>query len=205
MSVRHGRLGLTATMVESVWWPRLRWRMRGAWQWPAFGVLTVADAVLIARLPFQADGPDALGAVLLAGFFNLLAVGVAAPLLGLLVRRRRRDLPMVVARDYAGTALLMCVTGGLVAAGLAHRSALREEHADRAALALSVHDYVLSPASRYAPRLGAPDVLRLEADHYRACVYGRAPRPLCLFVNTDQRPPGIRRDPSQEPNDQFRR
>ena len=28
--------------VERLWWPRLRWRMRGAWQWPAFAVLTVA-------------------------------------------------------------------------------------------------------------------------------------------------------------------
>src|SRR3954447_26603240 len=120
MSVRHGRLGLTATMVESVWWPRLRWRMRGAWQWPTFGVLTVADTVLITRLPFHEDGPDALGAVLLAGFFNLLAVGVAAPFLGMLLRRRRRDLPAVVARDYAGTALLALVTAGLVAGGLAH-------------------------------------------------------------------------------------
>src|SRR3954454_7902890 len=128
MSVRHGRLGLTATMVEAVLWARLPWRMRGAWQWPPFGVLTVADTVLITRLPFHAEGPDALGAVLLAGFFNLLAVGVAAPLVGMLVRRRRRDLPAVVARDYAGTALLALVTAGLVAGGLAHRGALRAEH-----------------------------------------------------------------------------
>src|SRR3954471_15917876 len=80
MSVRHGGLGLTLTMVESVFLARLRWRVRGAWQWPAFAVLTVADAVLIARLPFRGDGADALGAVLLAGFFNLFVVGVAAPL-----------------------------------------------------------------------------------------------------------------------------
>src|SRR4051812_30917635 len=85
LSLRHGGLGLTTTMVESVWRSRLRWRMRGAWQWPLFGLLTVADAVLIARLPYEAEGPDALGAILLAGFFNLLVVGVAAPLLGLLV------------------------------------------------------------------------------------------------------------------------
>src|SRR5918912_1521124 len=122
---------LPGVTVESVWWPRLRWRMRGAWQWPAFGVLTVADAVLIARLPFRGDGADALGAVLLAGFFNLLVVGVAAPLCGLLVRRVRRDLPFVVARDYAGTALLLMVTGGLLAGGLAHRSGVGEEQADR--------------------------------------------------------------------------
>jgi hypothetical protein len=187
-------------MAESVFWPRLRWRMRGAWQWPAFGVLTAADAVLIARLPFRGDGADALGAVLLAGFFNLLVVGVAAPLCGLLVRRVRRDLPFVVARDYAGTALLLAVTGGLLAGGLAHRSGVVEEQADRAALMMGLHDYVVSQAPAFEAGLSRPDVVRLEPDHYRACVYGSATLPLCVFVNTDQRPAGIRRDPSREPN-----
>jgi hypothetical protein len=42
-------------MVESVRWRRLRWRLRGAWQWPAFVVLTVADAVIVARLPRESD------------------------------------------------------------------------------------------------------------------------------------------------------
>ena len=187
-------------MVESVFWPRLRWRMRGAWQWPAFAVLTVADAVLIARLPFRGDGADALGAVLLAGFFNLLVVGVAAPLGGLLVRRVRPDLPSVVARDYAGTALLALVTGALLAGGLAHRSGVVEENADRAALMMGVHDYVLSQAPAFMGGLRSPDIVKLEPDRYRACVYGSARLPLCLFVNTDQRPAGIRRDPSREPN-----
>src|SRR3954471_24302535 len=61
MSVRHGGLGLTLTMVESVFWPRLRWRMRGAWQWPAFAALTLVAALALARLAFQGGGPDAIG------------------------------------------------------------------------------------------------------------------------------------------------
>jgi hypothetical protein len=168
-------------------------------------VLMVLDVVLITRLPFYGDGPDALGAILLAGLFNLLAVGLFAPLVGLLVRRRRRDLPFVVARDYAGTGLLLAVTGALVAGGLAHRSALAAEHADLAAVQLGVHDYVVTQAPRFEGGLAAPDVVRLEPDHYRACVYGPDPRPLCLFVNTDQRPAGVHRDPSREPNALFRR
>jgi hypothetical protein len=187
-------------MVESVWWPRLRWRMRGAWQWPAFAVLTAVDALLLARLPFRGDGADALGAVLLAGFFNLLVVAVAAPLVGVLVRRRRRDLPAVVARDYAGTALLAAVTCVLVAGGLAHRSALAEQRSNRAALMVGVHNYVVMQAPRFQAGLARPDVVELETDHYRVCVYGSERLPLCLFVNTDQRPAGIRRDPSREPN-----
>jgi hypothetical protein len=187
-------------MVESVFWPRLRWRMRGAWQWPAFGVLTAVDALLLARLPFRGGGADALGAVLLAGFLNLLVVAVAAPLLGVLVRLRRRDLPAVVARDYAGTALLGLVTGVLLLGGVLHHSAVSEERSDRAALMVGVHNYVVTQAPRFQGGLARPDIVELEVDHYRVCVYGRERLPLCLFVNTDQRPAGIRRDPSREPN-----
>src|SRR3712207_4667400 len=92
--------------VEPVWWPRLRWGMRGAYQWPLFVVLTALDAVLLAVLPVHGDGPDGLGAVLLAGFYNLALVGILAPLAGRFLRRRRPDLPRLVANDYAGTWLL---------------------------------------------------------------------------------------------------
>ena len=68
--------------VERLWVRRLRWRMRGAWQWPAFAVLTTIDAVLLTRLPFYEDGPGTLVAgMLLAGFANLLAVALIGPLL----------------------------------------------------------------------------------------------------------------------------
>ena len=185
-------------MVESVFWPRLRWRMRGAWQWPAFAALTVVDALLIARLPFQGDGPDAIGAVLVAGFANLLVVAVLAPLSGLLLRRWwRPDLPRMVARDYAGTALLGFVTVVLVTGGLIHRRGLQEEHRDRALALAAVHSYVRSQAPKFD---SAPDMVREETDLYRVCVYGSERLPLCLYVNTNQNPAGVRRDPSREPN-----
>src|SRR4051794_29390157 len=144
MSLRHGRLGLTAKMVESVRWRRLRWRLRGAWQWPAFAVLTVVDALLVARLPFAGEGADALGAVLFAGFVNLLAVALVAPLAGFVLRRRRRDLPWFVARDYAGTALLVLIACALLAGGLAHRNALAAQRADERAVFSAVHNYVVT-------------------------------------------------------------
>src|SRR5215212_203509 len=58
---------------ETVWYTRLRWRMRGAWLWPAFVGLTVIDGVLINRLPpYGWTPPGIVGALLLAGFANLL-------------------------------------------------------------------------------------------------------------------------------------
>ncbi len=188
-------------MVESVFWPRLRWRMRGAWQWPVFAALTVVDALLVARLPFHGDGPDAIGALLLAGFFNLLAVAVAAPLLGALVRRRwRPDLPRMIARDYAGTALLLAVTAALVAGGLIHRAGLLTEHRARRAALAATHAYVVAQAPGFRGGLAAADVLQEETDLYRICVYGTDPLPLCVYVNTDQVPAGVKRDPSRVPN-----
>jgi hypothetical protein len=188
-------------MVESMTWRRLRWRLRGAWQWPAFVVLTLVDAVLVARLPFQGEGTDAIGALLVAGLFNLLAVALLAPVFGMLLRRRRRDLPSIIARDYAGTALLVAVTCGLIAGGAIHRSEVVAERADQRAVFDAVHDYVAHSEPRFAGGLATISTRRLATDHYRVCVQGPEELPLCLFVNTDQSPAGVRRDTSREPNE----
>ena len=90
-----------------MWLTRMRWRMRGAWLWPSFIVLTLAEGVALDVLPITGDGPGGvLPGVLLAGFANLILIAVVAPLAGHRLRRRRPDLPRVVAQNYAGTALL---------------------------------------------------------------------------------------------------
>jgi hypothetical protein len=193
--------------MERVWHRRLRWRLRGAWQWPAFVVLTVVDGVVLERLPFYGDGPGGVvPGVLLAGFLNLFVVAVLAPPAGTGLRRVRRDLPRIVARDYAGTALLAAIAVLLVIGGLAHRPAVAEEEDDERAVAASVHDYVLSEAPEYRSGLDHIDALRLVPDEYRACVPGADPnRWLCLIVSTDQQPPGITLDNDQAPNSTYRR
>jgi hypothetical protein len=190
--------------AESLWWPRLRWRLRGAWQWPAFIGLTALDTAVIALLPFYGDGTDAIGAFLLALFINLVAVAVVAPLVGLVVARVRPDLPRIVARDYAGTAALSFAAAAVLAAGLAHRSALAGDRADvRAALA-GVHAYVLSQAPAYRSGLAQVDTVRVDHDLYRACLPGRGGW-LCLYVNTNQSPAGVTRDGDRTPNGAYRR
>ena len=192
--------------MERVWPRRLRWRLRGAWQWPAFVVLTLFDGVLLTVLPPYSGGPPGVfPGVLLAAFLNLLAVAVVAPLLGLLVRRARPDLPRLIAADYAGAWLLVGITLAILGGGLAHLSVAADENARERAVARAMHDYVVSSAPEYMAGLDHIDAIRLEPDRYRTCVPGADERhALCLFVRTDQSPPGITRDTSQEPNSVFR-
>jgi hypothetical protein len=184
-------------MVESVWRQRLRWRLRGAWQWPVFGLLTVVDAALAAWLPWTGEGADAIGAFLFAGFVNLLAVALLAPAVGLALRRRRRDLPFMIARDYAATGLLVFICCALVVGGVLHRSTLNARRADERAVFVAVHKYLLAEEPKLASAISTLDSRWLEPESYRACVFPAHEKPLCFFVNTDQSPAGIKRDPAR--------
>jgi hypothetical protein len=180
--------------------------MRGAWQWPAFALLTLLDGIVLSALPFYARGPGSLaGGLLLAGFANLLIVAVIAPLLGHRVRRRRPDLPRLVASDYAGAAAMGAVALLFLLGGLVHRPAVAAAEAEAAAVADTTHDYVLAQAPEYRVGLAGIDAMRVEEDLYRSCVPGPDPqRWLCVFVKTDQSPPGVTRDPDQAPNTAYR-
>ena len=193
--------------VESLWLARLRWRMRGAWQWPAFFGLTVVEGFLFYSLPPYEGAPRSLlPGLLLAAFFNLVCVAAIAPLVGRWLRRRRPDLPRPVADNYAGTAMLCALGAALVIAGLAHRPAVAAEEADRLAQYGAVHAYVTSQEPAYQAGLQRVDAIRLEDEMYRTCVPGPDPkRWLCLFVETDQHPPGIRRDTDTTSNSLYRR
>jgi hypothetical protein len=188
---------------EALWWPRLRWRLRGATQAPAFVLTLAADAVLLCVLPVSGDtGPGALGAVLLAGFFNLAVVAALAPLGGALLRRRVTGLPAVIARDRAGTALLLATTLVVLAVGLAHRPAADRSRAAFAAQAAQARLVVLRQAPlEYRANIDRMDTWQQGPDLYRTCVPGSRPdRAFCVIVMTDQSPPGVVIDPDQEPN-----
>ena len=189
--------------TDARWRSRHRRRLRGAMLWPAFAVALIVDAVLHHVLPIAGEGhPGPVASLLLAAFFNLVVVAVGAPLAGRALRRRRPDMPRVVADDQAGTVLLALVTAGLVVLGVAHRPALQDDERDRLAQADAVRAYVAHRApAEYRANIDRADTWRQGPDLWRTCVPGRDPhRALCLFVTTDQSPPGIAVDRDQRPN-----
>ena len=121
--------------------------MRGAWLWPAFFGFTLLDGILLATLPPYEGAPSGpVAGWLLAGFANLLLIAVVAPLTALALRRRRRDLPQLIATDYTGTALLAGLAAVLLVAGLLHRPAVAAEREREAAASGAVGDYVRAHA-----------------------------------------------------------
>jgi hypothetical protein len=185
-----------------IWRSRLRWRLRGAWQWPTFVVVTVVDAVLLAELPFTGTGMGLVPAFLLAGFLNLAVVAAIAPAAGALLRRRRRALPREVAGDAAGAVALLGVTALLVAGGLAHRSEVDASEADFAIAVQTARRYLAhqGPAT-YRDSLGRSNTWQPGPHLYRTCFPGPDPRrDFCVLVQTGNGLPTARADPDQRPN-----
>ncbi len=102
------------------WLTRIRWRRRGAWLWPLFIALTIADAAIGHELPPQGDTQTVVAAALLGCVLSLLAIVLLSRPLGALLRRFRGDVPMVIARDYVGRVLILSVTAALAVAGIVH-------------------------------------------------------------------------------------
>jgi hypothetical protein len=108
---------------------RLRWRLRGAWLWPAFVVATAADAVIGHELPPAGASERLFGAALLGCALNLMVVLFFSRPLGALIRRRKPELPRFVAKNYGGTWALAAVSLALAGVGLAHRSTIDANNA----------------------------------------------------------------------------
>ncbi|HEV2777633.1 MAG TPA: hypothetical protein VGV90_18730 [Solirubrobacteraceae bacterium] len=183
---------------------RVRWRLSGAWLWPTFVVVTLAEMALLRWLPIAGDGSGWIAALLLAGSLNVLAVALLGGLGGILLRRRRRDLPKVVADDYAGLAALAVVGFAFVVAGLVHRPELNADREAFARQSMAVRLWVQANGDDFTrAHVDAADSVQVDRDLYRTCVPGPDPdrrRWLCLIVDTSHQPPRVRRDTSRESN-----
>jgi hypothetical protein len=183
------------------WRTRLRWRLAGAWQWPAFFALTAVDAVVLSRLPFAGGRSTLIGSVLAAGLLNVIVLAVVPRPGGWLLRRRRPDLPREIAADFAGTAGLVALCAMLVVGGILHRPALRE--ADTALT--TAKSTARAFASHQAPHeylpLRGEDTWQPGRNLFRTCFAGPDPRrDYCVFVRLDEANPVARADRDQRPN-----
>ena len=190
---------------------RLRWRLRGAWQWPAFALLTVADGLILHALPPTGTGVRVVPGILLGAVGNLFLVAVVAPWLArrLLERHARAEAaglgpapPYEVVVSRAGTGLLVAGAFGLVAAGLAARPLVVSETEATTENAAAVRAHVLGGAPAEIRRnVDSANTVRVSRDFFRTCVaYDDRSRAYCVWVDTNSEPPRLRPDPSQIPN-----
>jgi hypothetical protein len=183
------------------WRARLRWRLAGAWQWPAFCVLTLVDTVVLSRLPFAGGRSTLIGSLLAAGLLNMIVLAVVPKPAGWLLRRRRPDLPREVAADRAGATGLLALSVVLIVGGVLHRPALRAHDESMAFAAAQARAFAGHRApKRYLP-LHGQDTWNPGPDVYRSCFEGPDPkRDFCVVVRTDEGNPVVRIDPDQRPN-----
>lgn len=167
---------------------RLRWRLHGALLWPSFVVLIVVDAFVGHALPPAGDSQSLAGAWLVGMWAMLIGIIVLAPAAGALIRRRRPDMPRVVARNYGGAVVIFAISAALLAAGLIHRPSLI---AGRESLALAQARARIWIGEHAPPafRRTLPDVDTYAIQPgsiYRTCVlsFEDARRTYCVVVDT---------------------
>jgi hypothetical protein len=202
---------LRAVNREERFWPaRIRWRLRGAWMWPSFVVLTFVDGLLLHWLPPVRTGVDVIPGILLATFANLVLIGAVGPWLARRAWARRSaadpDSPakaqLEVLADRIGTGLLLAGVLGVISAGLAARPTVVAETdaTERAAFAILRHiehsgneELIRNKETAHTARLGE--------GYFRTCIArDDRRRYFCYFIDTNKRPVEIVRDPSALPN-----
>jgi hypothetical protein len=151
---------------------RWRWRWRGAWLWPAFAAGIVADAVIGHLLPPAGESQHPVGAALVGMFFNLAAIILLSRPLGAVIRRRRPDMPRLIARDYGGALGVSLITFGLLLAGVIHRHVIDHHRTARRDAIVRAQAFIGARAPEpFRHELAAVDVYAIQPGRmYRVCV-----------------------------------
>jgi hypothetical protein len=174
--------------MDGAWLVRMRWRRRGAWLWPAFAAVTILDALLGRALPPSGDTQSLVGAGLVACFLNLLGIVLLGRLFGAILRRRRRDLPRIVARDYGGTAAIVTIAAVLLAAGLINHSTVIEHRQARRDAIVRAQAWIGDHApAEFRSHMALVDTYAIEPGSiYRVCMPSSrgGARTYCVVVST---------------------
>jgi len=146
------------------------------------------DALLGRALPPSGDTQSLVGAGLVACFLNLLGIVLLGRLFGAILRRRRRDLPRIVARDYGGTTAIVTIAAVLLAAGLInHSTVIAHQQAKRDAIVRAqgwIGDH--APAE-FRSHMALVDTYAIEPGSiYRVCMPSSrgGARTYCVVVST---------------------
>ncbi len=171
--------------MEAAWIARARWRWRGAWLWPTFVVAAILDGVIATIRPFVGDRQSLAGGVLAGLVLNLLAVLFCSRGLGLVLRRRRGDMPVTVARNYGGTFAVALVSTGLLAVGVArHEGIVDNQQALRDATVRAVAYIGDHAPQTFRANAQRADTFTIQAGAiYRTCTVSQdGRRSYCVIV-----------------------
>lgn len=197
---------------DRFWTRRLRWRLIGAWRWPAFAAAVLVDAVILHELPplsaIQTDPADLNWPVafILSAFGNLALLACADALSRFAQRKRAErgiaDPHLPVVLDRGAVVALAVGVVGVLAWGLATSEPRVVETEALERNADAVETYVRTRGGEeYLRNLGTANTVRLAEGYFRTCVADDERRRfLCLFVDTTTDPPKVVRDQSTEPN-----
>ena len=192
---------------ERFWARRLRWRLRGAMQWPAFVLFTLLDGVVISELPPAViKEPNLIVGVLAATFGNLVLIGAVAPFLARRLAEREADQTgREILQDRVATVLLAVGLLACLVSGLANRPVIVSETEDTEEVGRQLRAYVERSGSEELRRnLETANTIRLSEGYFRVCIArDERRRYFCLFVDTGKDPTQVRRDPSAQPNAGF--
>jgi hypothetical protein len=164
---------------------RMRWRLHGAWMWPSFVVLTLLDGAIAHWLPLAGDSQSAVAGWLIGFVLSLAGIVVLAPAFGFVLRRVRSDMPKVVARDYAGTGVIMAITATFLTIGLVHHAEVASDGRALEDAVARAEAYIGDRAPvQFQTNLGSANTFVIEPGLiYRTCVENSAhTRSYCVVV-----------------------
>jgi hypothetical protein len=193
----------------------MRWRLIGAWRWPLFLVLTVADALIVHWLPPNGTRALFVPALVICSFANLFLIGAVAPWLARRMVARQGQQPpsstfppanhVELLTDRIATIVLALATVGLVIAGAGNHKVVVAATDRLARGGAAARDFALvhGPADvRRNARAANINSHELQQDGlFRMCIpYDDPTRAFCMYVDSSRKPPTVRPDSDTRPN-----